>query len=109
MRKILHAAQARDKAGELFRGRLASAGHKSVKTTSWTLARLTYAGVSQKEITDETVAARLARRIGARLTDRLSRNPAVTARALEIYDPELPGQLMEAWKRENNITREDAL
>ncbi|MGO9699810.1 MAG: hypothetical protein ACLPX7_11175, partial [Xanthobacteraceae bacterium] len=39
----------------------------------------------------------------ARLTDLLSRDPKITARALELYDPKLPKGLKEAWGVPNPI------
>jgi hypothetical protein len=42
---------------------------------------------------------RLARTIQDRLVDELSKDPKITARALELYDASLPEALMEAWGR----------
>jgi hypothetical protein len=53
--------------------------------------------VESKEIDDELRAVRLAKRIRARLTNLLSRDPKVTARALALYDPELPKGITDAW------------
>jgi hypothetical protein len=34
----------------------------------------------------------------ARLSDLLARDPKVTARALELYDPKLPREIAKEWK-----------
>lgn len=83
-----------DVGAKLFRERLAM----PLDEASWNHARLTYAGVEPKARNDEEEAAKLARRINSRLTNLLSRNPAITARALEIYDPKLPRALTQAWE-----------
>jgi hypothetical protein len=78
--------------GEAFQRRLGA----PITEKSWSLARLAYEGAEQKKIGIEERAGRLARNIRSRLEDRLSEDPAVTARALVIYDPELPGPLTMA-------------
>jgi ParB-like chromosome segregation protein Spo0J len=95
MRRVVGAYQDDDKFAREFKRRLA----RPLNETSWSMARLAFNGVEPKEINDETEAAKLARRINARLTNLLSRDPAVTARALRLYDPELPEQLIEAWSK----------
>jgi hypothetical protein len=106
MRRVRETAQAQDAGGNLFRERLGASsprqGLQKLMDTSWSMAKLQFLGVDQKEITDETLAARLASAIHGRLTNRLSRDPAITARALRLYDPELPEKLMEAWGRPRN-------
>lgn len=88
-----------DAGAKLFRERLQKyAGANSLDDVKWATARQVYAGVEAKEINEEDRAQRLARNINNRLTDKLKKDPSVTARALEIYDPELPRALMEAWK-----------
>jgi hypothetical protein len=104
MRRIARQAEASDVRGRLFRKRLEvregspRAGRKALRTLSWSLAKLKHLGLEKKDITDETKAARLARRINARMTDTLSRDPNITARALRLYDPKLPKALMEFWR-----------
>lgn len=103
MRRVKEQAQAQDAGGKLFRERLGAAspkqGLQKLMETSWSMAKLMHLGVDDKEVSEELAAARLARRINARLTNTLSRDPEVTARALRLYDPELPEKLMEAWGR----------
>jgi hypothetical protein len=103
MRRVKATAQAKDAAGTLFRERMRDSGWKSVKDAAWAQIKLVHAGVGKKEVTDESRAAKLARRIGARLTNLLSRNPDITARALQIYDPELPEKLIEAWGKQGGV------
>jgi hypothetical protein len=93
MRHVKATATDKDDFAREFRSRLGG----KLDETSWAQVKLIFAGVEPQEISDETRAAKLAKRINARLTNLLSREPSVTARALMIYDPELPGQLMEAW------------
>lgn len=103
MRRVAKQAVANDAAGKLFRERLEPGGmtpaqaRRKLMETTWSITKLAHLGIGGKEITEETRAARLARRINARLTNTLSRDPAVTARALQLYDPELPEKLMAAW------------
>jgi len=93
MRRIKAAYEADDAGGKLFRKRLGV----ELEDASWTTARLTFAGVEPKEIDNEERAAKLARRINSKLTNLLSRDPHITARALAIYDPSLPPKLVEEW------------
>jgi hypothetical protein len=72
--------------------------------TGWVQARLAYHGVERGEINEELEAVNLAKRIRERLTNKLSRNPKVTARALKLYDPDLPGQLKQEWSTPGGIT-----
>jgi hypothetical protein len=95
MRRVVSAYQGGDEFAREFKRRL---GH-TLTETSWAQAKLAHRGIEPQEIDDETEAAKLARRISARLTNLLSRNPAITARALRLYDPELPDQLIEAWSK----------
>ena len=97
MRRIKKAYEANDAGGKLFRKRL------SVKLdeATWVNARLTFAGVEAKEIDDEERAAKLARSLHSRMTNLLSRNPRVTARALRLYDSELPRAPTEAWAEQD--------
>jgi hypothetical protein len=84
-------------ASKLFRKQLGV----PLDEASWTSARLAFAGVEPKERDDEEEAAKLAKRINSRLTNRLSRDPRITARALALYDPDLPKALMAAWREQD--------
>jgi hypothetical protein len=70
-----------------------------LKKVSWMQANLAYLGASAEEQSDEERAQTLARRMRERFDGKhsLSRNPKITAMALERYDRQLPGQLQEAW------------
>jgi hypothetical protein len=92
MRRVKERANADTEEGEAFRQSL---GVK-IEESAWSLARLTYEGAERKQIGIEERAGRLARRIRSRLENTLSEDPEVTARALAIYDPELPTPLTEA-------------
>lgn len=105
MRSMIAEARANDESGKLFRERLKGAGKKGggLKEISWSLIKLLHAGVQLEDASDEVRAERLARRISARLTDLLSRDPNITARALRKYDAELPEKLIEAWARPDAV------
>jgi hypothetical protein len=66
-----------------------------LKASSWSNARLVNMNAEPKERTDEQRAQSLAKNMRSRLTDMLSKDPTVTARALAIYDPDLPGPLID--------------
>ena len=91
------------KSGDMMRSSLGF----PLTETSWSQAKLVYLGVEPKEIDDELLAERLARRMRARLTNLLSRNAKVTARALALYDPELPKGIAEAWAVPGAIAADD--
>ena len=90
-------ADKNDIGAKLFRKRLGGI----LEESSWANARLAYAGVEPTARDDEERAAKLARRLGARMTNLLSREPRITARALTIYDPDLPSALIEAWNEQD--------
>lgn len=102
MRRVKAQAQSPDADGKLFRERLhvtspaQALGILMEKT--WSMTKLTHLGLDKKDFSDETRAARLARLINSKLTNTLSREPGITARALRLYDPELPEKLIEAWR-----------
>ena len=83
---------------ERFKESLGAATASSLYDAKWSSVRLVYAGVEPKEIDAEERAAKLARRLNSRMTNLLSRDPRVTARALEMYNPELPRALMDVWE-----------
>src|SRR5262249_39191583 len=93
MRRVVARSQEADKFASEFKRRLGS----PLTEASWAQVRMTYNGLEPREINKEMDAAKLAKRINSRLTNLLSRDPEVTARALELYDPELPEQLMRTW------------
>jgi hypothetical protein len=101
MRRVLERWRDRhSKLGKAFRNSLRG----DLYETSWIQARLAYHGVEQGERDDELAAVRLAKRMRARLTNLLSRDPKVTARALRLYDPKLPDELTRAWSTPSAIT-----
>jgi hypothetical protein len=65
--------------------------------TSWGIMKLAAHDAGEAERSIEERAATLARNINGRLSNQLSENPTVTARALAMYDPKLPKQLMDVW------------
>jgi hypothetical protein len=92
MRRVKARAEGSTKEAQEMRGRLAG----PLMETTWSLARLAHLHAEPAEMDAEKKAGQLARSIRSRLEDRLSRDPAVTARALAIYDPELPEPLRAA-------------
>jgi hypothetical protein len=103
MRRVLERWRDRHSTlGKAFRSNLGAG--TNLYETGWTQARLAYHGVEQRERNDVLEAANLARRMRERLTNRLSRNPGVTARALQLYDPNLPAQLKQEWSALNDST-----
>lgn len=99
MRRVAARGREESDLGVKFREAL---GFKLIET-SWSQAKLAFLGFEKNEIDDEVRAERLARRIRSRLTDLLSRDPKVTARALELYDPELPMAIADAWDKLNPL------
>ena len=99
MRRVKERYKEMSKLGDQFRAALGF----PLKETSWSQAKLAYVGVAKSEIDDELLAERLARRMRSRLTNLLSRNHKVTARALELYDPELPKGLADAWQNPSTV------
>jgi len=98
MRRVKDTAATRDKSdfAKAFRRRLG----KPLEETTWSIAKLTFANVEPGEIDLDTAARRLARSLRSRHEDRLSRNPQVTARALAIYDQDLPEPLTRALQQQ---------
>jgi hypothetical protein len=79
-----------DDFAEQFRRRLGT----RLDEVSWNRARMTYLNTEPKD-TARDAAVKLATSMKTRLSDTLSRDPADTAAALALYDPELPGPLMK--------------
>src|SRR5262249_48880985 len=95
MRRVMNLYDDKNEVGaKQFRKRF----KEPLNETSWSFAKLAYAGIEPKEIDEEERAVKLARTINSRLTNLLSRDPRVTARALEIYNPKLPRALMGVWE-----------
>jgi hypothetical protein len=99
MRRVARVGREKSKRGEKFRGALGF----DLEETSWAQARLAFSGAEAGEVDAEVRAERLARLINSRLTNLLSRDANVTARALELYDRELPKRLREAWRAPNDV------
>jgi hypothetical protein len=68
---------------------------------------MAWQGTERTAITEEEEAKALAQRIGQKLEGLLSRNPKVTARALELYDADLPKGLVRAWRAEHPFLAPD--
>jgi hypothetical protein len=76
-----------------FRSRLLG---RPLMEVPWSSARMAYLMSEPVDTSKEKRAAKLARQLAARMTDVLSRDPVVTAKALELYDQELVEPLAEA-------------
>jgi ParB-like nuclease domain len=100
MRRVKARAEGSTKEAQEMRGRLAG----PLVETTWSLARLAHLHADPPEMDAEKKAGQLARSIRSRLEDRLSKDPAVTARALAIYDPELPEPLRAALSKDDPET-----
>jgi len=95
MRRVKKAFQLQDPKGQALRAEL---GHV-LDTHSWSRVRAAWVGLTPTEWSIEEEAARLARILSNRLTNKLSKNPEVTARALYIYDPGLCSELVQALQK----------
>ncbi|MCW5704783.1 MAG: hypothetical protein KIT82_19640, partial [Bradyrhizobium sp.] len=71
----------------------------NLSTYSWSRVRAEWVGLTPTEWSLEEEAAKLARNLSKRMTNTLSKNPEVTARALWIYDPHLCSELAAALSR----------
>jgi ParB-like chromosome segregation protein Spo0J len=98
MRRLVRLAKEDSEEGAQFRR--STGGRDGLMDTSWYQAKLAALGLAPERIDEQEQAERLARRMRARLDDLLSRNPKITARAVRLYDPELPKKLTEAWQVE---------
>jgi hypothetical protein len=93
MRRVMNAHKAQNTPkGQALRAELGS----NLDTYSWSRVRAAWIGLTPGEWSIEEDAAKLARILSNRLTNKLSQNPEVTARALWIYDPDLCRNLVEA-------------
>jgi hypothetical protein len=96
MRRVMNAHKGQDTPkGQALRAELGP----NLDTHSWSRVRAAWVGLTPGEWSIEEDAAKLARILSNRLTDKLSQNPEVTARALWIYDPNLCGNLVGALER----------
>jgi hypothetical protein len=77
--------------------KLAPRGAQSI---DWLQARAAYVGIEDKAVDLEQMAQRLARALNARMTDKLSKDPLVGARALAIYSRELVTHIRNASEEE---------
>jgi ParB-like chromosome segregation protein Spo0J len=69
-----------------------------LKSISWKRAWLLYAGVKDREITDEENASVLVRRLRGNVPDKLMLEPKVVALALKLYNHRFPETLTAAWE-----------
>jgi hypothetical protein len=88
MRRVIRAYQSDDLNGAALRQKV-----PSIRKVTWSEARNTYHNITPLEWDHQEAAAKLARTLRNRLEGRLSDNKKVTALALAIYDPDLPGPL----------------
>lgn len=65
-------------------------------TLSWSRVRMEWVGLTPSDFSLEEEAAKLARNLSKRMTNKLSENPEVTARALWLYDRNMCGDLVRA-------------
>jgi hypothetical protein len=88
MRRVVESHKAQDDAGRDFRARL-----RSIKDATWSAARSAYLQLSTADYDEEEEARKLAGNLLNRMHGKLSENKRVTALALALYDPALPGPL----------------
>jgi hypothetical protein len=74
---------------------------------SWSNALLAHRNADKTERTLEMRAQSLAKGLRTRFTDKLSQDPELTARALAIYDPDLPGPLRAALAKTTAVAQEE--
>lgn len=79
----------------------------SLSTYSWSRVRAEWVGLTPGEWSLEEAAAKLARNLSKRMTNTLSENPAVTARALWIYDREMYPALISALQKHMKEQKEE--
>jgi ParB-like nuclease domain len=91
MRRVVTRYYENSAATELLQERLGA----PLKEVSWGRAHAAWLNLEKKTVDEQAQAAKLARLMRSRFADRLSSNPALTARALAIYDPDLPEPLQQ--------------
>jgi ParB-like nuclease domain len=115
MRQIVRVAEENSKRGWAFRARLKehtkhcrleATPLERLKEISWQVARAIRANVSVEEATVEEDAAALARALVSKMERKLTRDTAVTALALKLYDAKLPKQLMAEWAAMDTVDPE---
>jgi hypothetical protein len=89
MRRIVSRYYENSAASKLLHERLG----RPIAEVGWGRAHAAWLNLEDKDVDEQAKAAKLARAIRSRLEDQLSRDPEVTAKALAIYDPDLPGPL----------------
>jgi hypothetical protein len=81
-----------------------------LEETHWSKAHLIFLNVEEKEVDKHAEAVKLAKRLRSSVDDRLSFDPAITAKAVEIYDHDLVKPLLrqlqfivEPWTKATGI------
>ncbi len=90
MRRVKRVYEANDAVSK----KLQKAVGPQLDRVKWRRIRAAYLGLEDSDTSIDDKAAILAKRISQRLTNLLSKSPAVTARALAIYDANLPEALI---------------
>jgi hypothetical protein len=95
MRRIFKSYQVQDVAGKRLKEQ-----RGDIMVARWEYTRMAWLGIEggafDAEVEAQERAARLARRMSGRLTNSLSKDAEITARALYIYDPSLCEPLANA-------------
>ena len=94
MRRVVQAHKRKDAFGKELRKKL-----PSIKDVTWSNARSAYLNLTPSEWNYREDAAKLARALRNRMHGKLSENKVVTALALALYDPDLPGPLAAALRQ----------
>jgi len=104
MRRVVKAHKRNDAFGKAFKKRLLR-----IKDATWTNARNAYLDLEPSEWDYREDARKLARVLRSRMHGKLSENKLVTALALAMYDPDLPGPLATALRQvKAGMSAEDA-
>ncbi|MCK1518626.1 ParB-like nuclease domain-containing protein [Bradyrhizobium sp. 190] len=91
MRRVVASYRAQDLPGQRLKKRINDLGAET-----WSSTRAAWVGLEAGEFDAQEEAAKLARILANRLTNKLSKNAEVTARALWMYDPLLCEPLSRA-------------
>lgn len=91
MRRVKAAFTEKDAQGKELREKLRA----PLASVTWAHARMVYVDAEPRELDAHDQAAKLANVMRNKLTDLLSRDPRVTARALVIYDADLASALVK--------------
>ena len=95
MRAVINAHRAKDDFGQALRVRVG----QNIKAVTWTAARNAFHNITPTEWDLDKEPAKLAGYMRNRLEGRLKENPVVTARALALYDDDLPRRLLPELQR----------